>query len=92
MATSSCPTSRALESPVELAARAESREFVRRSIDDLPESYRVVLVLRDLEELSTEEAARLLEVTPNAVKIRLHRARQALRSLLDRRYRLAAMP
>jgi RNA polymerase sigma-70 factor (ECF subfamily) len=43
--------------------------------------------LRDIEELSTEEAARLLEVSENAVKIRLHRARQALRGLLDAQFR-----
>lgn len=71
---------------VELAARAESRETVREQIEQLPDNYRVVLLLRDLEELSTEEVARLLEVTPNAVKIRVHRARQALRTLLDRRW------
>jgi RNA polymerase sigma-70 factor (ECF subfamily) len=49
----------------------------------LPDTYREVLLLRDLEELSTEEAAEALHVTPNAVKVRLHRARQALRTLLD---------
>jgi RNA polymerase sigma-70 factor (ECF subfamily) len=63
--------------------RAEIRELVRSSIDRLPESYRVVLTLRDLEELSTEETAQLLEISPNAVKVRLHRARQALRTLID---------
>ena len=63
--------------------REEVRALVRESIDRLPESYRVVLLLRDLEELSTEEAAEVLGVTPNAIKIRLHRARQALRAILD---------
>lgn len=63
--------------------RSEIRSVVRAAIDRLPDSYRDVLVLRDLEELSTEEAARALGVTPNAVKVRLHRARQALRTLLD---------
>lgn len=64
-------------------ARNEIGSVVRAAIDRLPASYREVLVLRDLEELSTEEAAQLLGVTPNAAKIRLHRARQALRTLLD---------
>jgi len=41
-----------------------------------------VLVLRDIDELDTEETAELLRVSTNAVKIRLHRARQALRGLL----------
>ena len=63
--------------------RKEVRALVRDSIDRLPETYRVVLLLRDLEELSTEEAAEALGVTPNAIKIRLHRARQALRAILD---------
>ena len=63
-------------------SRKETRAAVRRHIDELPESFRTVLLLRDIEGLSTEETARLLETTPNAVKIRLHRARQALRTLL----------
>ncbi len=67
----------------ELLERAEVRDLVRAAIDRLPESYRTVLVLRDLEELDTAEVAELLGVTGNAVKIRLHRARQALRQLLD---------
>jgi RNA polymerase sigma-70 factor (ECF subfamily) len=63
--------------------RRETRQLVRDCIDRLPESYRTVLLLRDIEERDTEETAALLGVTPNAVKIRLHRARQALRELLD---------
>lgn len=63
-------------------ARKETRTAVRQHIQELPEAFRTVLVLRDIEGLSTEETARLLETTPNAVKIRLHRARQALRTLL----------
>jgi len=62
--------------------RNEEREKVRASIARLPESYRLVLVLRDIEELSTEEVSKALGLTPNAVKIRLHRARQALRTLV----------
>jgi RNA polymerase sigma-70 factor (ECF subfamily) len=52
-------------------------------VDALPDSYRTVLLLRDIEELDTEETADLLGSTANAVKIRLHRARQALRTLLE---------
>jgi RNA polymerase sigma-70 factor (ECF subfamily) len=61
----------------------ETRQLVRQSIDRLPENYRTVLLLRDIEEKDTEETAELLGMTPNAVKTRLHRARQALRKLLD---------
>lgn len=67
------------------AERAETRELVRRTIDELPETYRTALILRDIEELETEEVARHLGVTSNAAKIRVHRARQALRTLLARR-------
>jgi RNA polymerase sigma-70 factor, ECF subfamily len=73
----------ASESAEALLERAEVRDAVRDAIDRLPDTYREVLVLRDLEELSTEEAAVALGVTPNAVKIRLHRARQALRTMLQ---------
>jgi RNA polymerase sigma-70 factor (ECF subfamily) len=72
--------------------RSETRALVRRSIDRLPQTHRAVLLLRDIEELSTEECARLLGITENAVKIRLHRARQALRGLLDPHLRRAAPP
>jgi RNA polymerase sigma-70 factor (ECF subfamily) len=65
----------------------ETRTLVRECIGRLPESYRTVLLLRDIEELDTEEAAQLLDISPNAVKIRLHRARQALRTLLDPYFR-----
>ncbi len=75
------------EDPERLATRAQVRLRVRAAIDRLPESHRTVLVLRDLEELDTAETAELLGVTANAVKIRLHRARQALRGLLDLDFR-----
>lgn len=75
------------ESCETLLARREVRELVRESIDRLPESYRTVLLLRDIEELDTAETADILGISENAVKVRLHRARQALRGLLDPRLR-----
>ena len=71
------------ESAESMLERDELRAIVRKSIDQLPETYRIVLLLRDIEEMTTEETASILGITPNAVKIRLHRARQALRTLLD---------
>jgi RNA polymerase sigma-70 factor (ECF subfamily) len=71
------------ESAEEIVFRDETRARVREAIEKLPETFRTVLLLRDIEELDTDEVARMLNVTPNAVKIRLHRARQALRTLLD---------
>ncbi|HYC56229.1 MAG TPA: sigma-70 family RNA polymerase sigma factor [Candidatus Binatia bacterium] len=64
--------------------RARMRERVRACIDMLPASYRTVLVLRDIEELSTEEVAEMLAISRPNVKTRLHRARQALKTLLER--------
>jgi RNA polymerase sigma-70 factor (ECF subfamily) len=72
----------------ELATRAETREQVRRMIDKLPDNYRTVLILRDIEELDTSAVAELLELTPGTVKVRLHRARQALRNLLEHEFEL----
>jgi RNA polymerase sigma-70 factor, ECF subfamily len=65
------------------AERREVRERVRAAIDRLPESYRTVVLLRDIEELTTDEAAQALGISTGALKVRLHRARQALRALLD---------
>ncbi len=71
------------ESAETLLERAEVCSLVRASIDRLPKTYRTVLLLRDIEELDTTEVAGMLGISANAVKIRLHRARQALRELLD---------
>jgi RNA polymerase sigma-70 factor (ECF subfamily) len=70
-----------------LLEQKETAGLVREAIARLPESYRVVLVLRDLEERDTAETARILGTTTTVVKVRLHRARQALRTLLDREFR-----
>ena len=70
-----------------MVERGEMRDLVRRSIEKLPETYRVVLMMRDLDELSTEETATALGLTTSAVKVRLHRARQALRTILDQELR-----
>ena len=63
--------------------QAETRAHVRECIDRLPNSYREVLLLRDIEELDTGQTAQQLGINPGAVKTRLHRARQALRTLLE---------
>jgi RNA polymerase sigma-70 factor (ECF subfamily) len=63
--------------------QAEIHAHVWACIDRLPDSYREVLILRDIEELDTEQTAQQLGINPGAVKTRLHRARQALRTLLE---------
>jgi RNA polymerase sigma-70 factor (ECF subfamily) len=69
--------------PLENLEKAELRELVLRSIDRVPEPYRTVLLLRDIEGIDNDEAAELLGVNPGTVKTRLHRARMALRDVLD---------
>lgn len=64
-------------------ALAETQSHVRGCIENLPRSYRQVLILRDLEEYDTRETARLLNTTPGNIKTRLHRARQILREMLE---------
>jgi RNA polymerase sigma-70 factor (ECF subfamily) len=67
----------------ELIDRAETCEFVQRQIALLPDPYRVVIVLRDIEGYDTAEAAEMLEITEAALKVRLHRARAALKKLIE---------
>lgn len=74
------PTEMTPVSADELLERDEVRKRVHTAIDTLPEGYRTVLVLRDIEELDTAETAEMLGLTVGAVKVRLHRARLALRS------------
>jgi RNA polymerase sigma-70 factor (ECF subfamily) len=69
--------------PFAALERQEARAAVRRHIEELPEDFRTVLLLRDIEGMGTDETARLLGLTTGAVKTRLHRARQALRALLE---------
>jgi RNA polymerase sigma-70 factor (ECF subfamily) len=69
-------------SPDALLLRDERHRMVRAAIGELPEIYRSVILLRDFEELSTEETAEVLEVGTDVVKTRLHRARMALRRTL----------
>jgi len=63
--------------------REEVCDLVRSNIATLPEPFRVILILRDVEGLSTEEAAHALDISAAAAKTRLHRARQLLRDLLE---------
>jgi RNA polymerase sigma-70 factor, ECF subfamily len=67
----------------ELLQRDEVRAQIRESIDRLPDEYRDIVLLRDIEGLDTDETAELLHVSTSVVKTRLHRARQALRTLLE---------
>ena len=76
--------------PERQAFAGELRRVLEASLDALPEAYRSVFVLRDVEGLSTAEAAECLEVSEDVVKTRLHRARAVLREELFERAGLSA--
>ncbi|MGC9111659.1 MAG: RNA polymerase sigma factor [candidate division WOR-3 bacterium] len=70
------------QTPEEVFAQKRLRERLDQAVRELPENYRQVVVLRDLEGLSNEEVSRILKLSVPAVKSRLHRARLALREKL----------
>ena len=71
------------DNPEADAARAQVRRILEHAVDDLPEPFRLVFMLREVEELSVEETAAHLGIRPETVKTRLHRARRRLREALD---------
>lgn len=72
-----------LASVDEIMESEATRQVVYETIGELPDAYRVVLQLRDLQEYSTSEVATLLDISESNVKVRLHRARAALKKLLE---------
>jgi RNA polymerase sigma-70 factor (ECF subfamily) len=72
------------EQPEQLALRAEVRRLIEKKIDDLPEAYRIVFVMRELEELTIEETAACLEIPEATVRSRHFRAKGLLRESLSR--------
>ncbi len=75
--------------PGDALLREELRSQIGQAIGELPETYRAVVLMRDVEELTTEETARVLEISTDLVKQRLHRGRLALRKSLDEYLRIA---
>jgi RNA polymerase sigma-70 factor, ECF subfamily len=71
--------------PEATASRGEMGRLLEELVDDLPEMFRVVFVLREVEEMSTEEVAAFLEINPGTVKTRLFRARRLLRRAMEAR-------
>lgn len=67
----------------ELIDESQTKALVREKINELPDDYRVILLLRDIDGNTTQETADILGIKVNAVKTRLHRARSALKSLLE---------
>lgn len=87
-----CPVGRNLEAtlrfaslaqdPEQQASNSEIRKLLEEAIEKLPDDYRTIFMLRDVEEMSTADAADVLEITEENVKVRLHRARALLRNSL----------
>lgn len=71
------------EDPAASAARQQVRMLIENAIDGLPEPFRIVFVMREIEECTVEETASSLELRPETVKTRLHRARRLLRAALQ---------
>jgi RNA polymerase sigma-70 factor (ECF subfamily) len=71
--------------PERAAAGREFSHMVEQAIDGLPEIYRAVLIMREVEGMSTLEAAAVLDVEPEVIKTRLHRARASLRAAVENR-------
>lgn len=65
-------------------ARQQARQLLEQAVGDLPEPFRLVFVLREIEEMNTDETAALLDLKPETVKTRLHRARRLARKSLER--------
>jgi RNA polymerase sigma-70 factor (ECF subfamily) len=68
--------------PEEQASNSEIRSLLEEAVEKLPDAYRTVFVLRDIEEMSTTDTANALEISEENVKVRLHRARALLRKSL----------
>jgi RNA polymerase sigma-70 factor (ECF subfamily) len=78
------PEARAGSNPEADASRSEVRRLLERAVDALPEPFRIVFVMREIEELSVEETASHLQIRPETIKTRLHRARALLRQALEK--------
>ncbi len=71
------------ENPAATASRAQIRQLLEHAVASLPEPFRLVFILRDIEECTTEETAQTLGIRSETVKTRLHRARRLLRAALQ---------
>ena len=77
------PGASAVDNPEAAVARTELRRLLERAVDELPDRFRLVFIMRDIDEMSAEETAAQLRIRPETVRTRLHRARRLLRARLD---------
>lgn len=83
------PSSLIPAGPETEAARGQIRQILEHAVDRLPDLFRVVFILRDVEGLSVEETALHLSIKPETVKTRLHRARRLMRAAIEERFSAA---
>lgn len=68
--------------PEKRALHGEENRLIQKAVLALPAQYRIVLVLHDMEDLDTDQVARVLDLQPGTVRVRLHRARLAVRKVI----------
>jgi RNA polymerase sigma-70 factor (ECF subfamily) len=75
------------DDPAKRLLQSELKQVIGEAVHSLPPKYRIVFNLRDMEGFKTEETANILDISPQAVKTRLHRARLFLRQKISERYK-----
>ncbi|MBB3138450.1 RNA polymerase sigma-70 factor (ECF subfamily) [Rhizobium pisi] len=78
------PSSLSATDPETELSRSQARHFLEHAVDDLPDDFRAVFVLRDVEGMSTDETASYLGIKPETAKTRLHRARKMMRQSIEK--------
>lgn len=78
------PSSLASTDPEIDLSRNEARKLLETAVDELPDDFRAIFVLRDVEGMSTDEAASFLGIRPETAKTRLHRARRMMRASIEK--------
>jgi RNA polymerase sigma-70 factor (ECF subfamily) len=73
--------------PEEAVLRREFRDHLQQAVLALPKPYRLVLILRDMEQLNTKEVAKVMDISEDTAKMRLHRARVFVRNALEKYFR-----
>lgn len=77
------PTKFGTEDPAAVTARDQARRLLEQAVNGLPDLFRVVFIMREIEQCTVEETATALDLRPETVKTRLHRARRLLRTALQ---------
>lgn len=79
------PVSATSDDPEKSMAQREIQHVVEQAIDELPEAFRIVFITRVIEGMNVEETAEILDLKPETVKTRLHRARTMLRTSVEKK-------